>query len=255
MSARAQKGAVTRGNKGLKTAKVAAKARISGGGKGVIGKPRGLKPGALAAKGKTVAPKRTIASKRVVTGDRIGRMVDRLAARRDQLIKGGSMFDTKAEQSKDTTRRAMAFVQRKAYDKSNSKQQNLELNRQHMRAIAAGRPQDSPLYKSVASAIAATPRRSTRNQRKKTKQEILWQADRIIGKTIKKMVATVGKGKGNPIRTQNNRQVQVERFLARKKLLGEYLRLTAPADPIYMRPAGPGINQPRPRNPRRKPKP
>lgn len=43
---RAQKGAVTRGSKKLAGVKVASQARISGGRRGVIGKPKGLKPGA-----------------------------------------------------------------------------------------------------------------------------------------------------------------------------------------------------------------
>ena len=51
LSTRAQKGAVTRGSRKLAAAKVAAQTRISGGRKGVIGKSRGLKPGALAARG------------------------------------------------------------------------------------------------------------------------------------------------------------------------------------------------------------
>jgi hypothetical protein len=46
LSTRAQKGAVTRGNRGLKAAKAAAQTRIAGGRKGVIGKPKGPKPGA-----------------------------------------------------------------------------------------------------------------------------------------------------------------------------------------------------------------
>jgi hypothetical protein len=52
LSTRAQKGAVKRGNRRLAAAKVAAQARISGGRKGVIGKPKGLRPGALTARKK-----------------------------------------------------------------------------------------------------------------------------------------------------------------------------------------------------------
>lgn len=46
LSARAQKGAVTRGNRKLTAAKSAAQTRISGGMKSTIAKPKGLKPGA-----------------------------------------------------------------------------------------------------------------------------------------------------------------------------------------------------------------
>ena len=46
LSTRAQKGAVKRGSRKLAAAKTAAQTRISGGRKGVIGKPKGLKAGA-----------------------------------------------------------------------------------------------------------------------------------------------------------------------------------------------------------------
>lgn len=49
LSTRAQKGAVTRGSKALKTAKADSRARISGGRKGVVNKPKGLKAGTLSA--------------------------------------------------------------------------------------------------------------------------------------------------------------------------------------------------------------
>ena len=72
LSTRAQKGVVTRGSRKLAAAKVAAQTRISGARKGVIGKPRGVKPGALAARGemKPAAPA-SLATKKASRGPKV----------------------------------------------------------------------------------------------------------------------------------------------------------------------------------------
>ena len=86
--------------------------------------------------------------------------------------------------------------------------------------------------------------------RKKTDQEALWQASRIIGKAYQKAakvdVNKVGLSEGlRQARRSNSRVARVSQALNRRGLLQEYQRLTAPADPIRLRPAGPGIKPPR----------
>jgi hypothetical protein len=78
------------------------------------------------------------------------------------------------------------------------------------------------------------------------------QADRIMGKLAKRQKAVVDKAPSlneglKQIRRNNARAGRVNQSLASKGLLGKYNRLTAPADPIRMTPAGKGI----PKTPRR----
>jgi len=78
------------------------------------------------------------------------------------------------------------------------------------------------------------------------------QADRIMGKLAKRQKAVVDNAPNlneglKKIRRNNARAGRVNQSLASKGLLDKYTRLTAPADPIRMTPAGKGV----PKTPRR----
>jgi len=81
------------------------------------------------------------------------------------------------------------------------------------------------------------------------------QADRIMGKLAKRQKAVVDKAPSlneglKQVRRNNARAARVNQSLASKGLLAKYTRLTAPADPIRMTPAGKGI--PKSRKPKRR---
>ena len=112
--------------------------------------------------------------------------------------------------------------------------------------------------KAKGGAAASTPQSKkglAAKRKPKTEQELLWQASKIIGKANKKSAAAIANvGKlgfsevARQIRRNNRRSVLlVPRALRNRGLLEQYMRLTAPADGVYMRPAGPGIKPPRPR--------
>ena len=86
--------------------------------------------------------------------------------------------------------------------------------------------------------------------RKKTEQQVLQQADRLMGKLSKRQasidVNKTGLNEGlRQVRKNNARAGRVNSALNSRGLLGKYTKLTAPADAIRMTPAGPGIKQPR----------
>ena len=92
-------------------------------------------------------------------------------------------------------------------------------------------------------------------KRKKTDLQRMQQADRIMGKLAKRQKAVVDKAPSlneglKQVRRNNARAARVNQSLASKGLLAKYTRLTAPADPIRMTPAGKGI--PKSRKPKRR---
>ncbi|MBU6251205.1 MAG: hypothetical protein KGO47_08580 [Cyanobacteria bacterium REEB417] len=103
---------------------------------------------------------------KVVTPDRVGRMVARIQARRAQL--GGRPAQGKDLKSYRTTEAAKKLITNatwRRYGGNNTKEQNLAISRQHMDAVKKGRPQDSPLFKNVADAIAALKPKRRRARR------------------------------------------------------------------------------------------
>jgi hypothetical protein len=95
---------------------------------------------------------------------------------------------------------------------------------------------------------------SKRSRRGKTEGEVLWQADRIMGKLAKRASAAVNRVNASGLqeglrqaRRINARAGRVTRSLESRGLYGKYMKLTAPADGIRMTPAGPGIKRPRSR--------
>ena len=148
-------GATARGGR-LRTAsgkqRATQTARIKGGG----GKLRG-------GKGKEQISKS--ASSRVVTPEKINRTINRAVARRDSLSKVGDL-NKKIRRSYATINRANDYLNKLAWKntKKNTKDQNLALGKAHSIALMSGRPDQSPLYRAVASEMNAmrTSRRSRR---------------------------------------------------------------------------------------------
>jgi hypothetical protein len=104
-----------------------------------------------------------------------------------------------------------------------------------------------------ARAAAAKPAAVKAKTRKKTDEEVLFQASRIIGKANKRSAAAIAnvskigfQETARQVRRNNYRSVMlVPKALKRRGLLETYAQLTAPADGVNMRRAGPGIKQPR----------
>jgi hypothetical protein len=104
-----------------------------------------------------------------------------------------------------------------------------------------------------ARAAAAKPAAAKAKTRKKTDEEVLFQASRIIGKANKRSAAAIAnvskigfQETARQVRRNNYRSVMlVPKALKRRGLLETYAQLTAPADGVNMRRAGPGIKQPR----------
>jgi hypothetical protein len=104
-----------------------------------------------------------------------------------------------------------------------------------------------------AKAVAAKPAAAKAKTRKKTDEEVLFQASRIIGKANKRSAAAIAnvskigfQETARQVRRNNYRSVMlVPKALKRRGLLETYAQLTAPADGVNMRRAGPGIKQPR----------
>ena len=99
--------------------------------------------------------------------------------------------------------------------------------------------------RQIARDIAARSKPATA-KRKKTDLQRMQQADRIMGKLAKRQKAVVDKAPSlneglKQVRRNNARAGRVNQSLASKGLLAKYTRLTAPADPIRMTPAGKGI--------------
>ena len=99
----------------------------------------------------------------------------------------------------------------------------------------------------IGQAKAVAPKAAGR---KKTEQQVLQQADRLMGKLSKRQasidVNKTGLSEGlRQVRKNNARAGRVNSALNSRGLLGKYTKLTAPADAIRGTPAGPGIKQPR----------
>jgi hypothetical protein len=106
--------------------------------------------------------------------------------------------------------------------------------------------------RQIARDIAARSK-PTAAKRKKTDLQRMQQADRIMGKLAKRQKAVVDKAPSlneglKQVRRNNARAGRVNQSLASKGLLAKYTRLTAPADPIRMTPAGKGIPKARARS-------
>jgi hypothetical protein len=109
-------------------------------------------------------------------------------------------------------------------------------------------PQMAPGRSGLGIAQAAKGRNqpTAPKRRTKTDQQVLQQADRIMGKLAKRMKAAVdGSGdlnaKMSQIQRNNRRGGRVNSALSRRGLLDKYQKLTAGADPIYGARAGKGI--------------
>lgn len=104
--------------------------------------------------------------------------------------------------------------------------------------------------KNAAAGRAARDAKPKRSPRAKTDLQAMQQADRIMSKLAKRQKAAVDNASSlesglRGIRRNNARAGVVNRSLQSRGLLGKYNRLTAPADPIRMTPAGKGIPKPR----------
>jgi hypothetical protein len=120
---------------------------------------------------------------------------------------------------------------------------NAKRTQERALAFYKGKPKPAARSKPAAAKTAG---------RSKTDLQRMQQADRIMGKLAKRQKAVVDKAPSlneglKQIRRNNARAGRVNQSLASKGLLGKYNRLTAPADPIRMTPAGKGI----PKTPRR----
>ena len=124
---------------------------------------------------------------------------------------------------------------------------------QTVKAKTGGKPAGAIKGKIKRGPGAAKPAaRSKPAGRSKTDLQRMQQADRIMGKLAKRQKAVVDNAPNlneglKKIRRNNARAGRVNQSLASKGLLDKYTRLTAPADPIRMTPAGKGI----PKTPRR----
>ena len=123
---------------------------------------------------------------------------------------------------------------------------------QTVKAKTGGKPAGAIKGKIKRDPGAAKPAAA---KRKKTDLQRMQQADRIMGKLAKRQKAVVDKAPSlneglKQVRRNNARAARVNQSLASKGLLAKYTRLTAPADPIRMTPAGKGI--PKSRKPKRR---
>jgi len=114
---------------------------------------------------------------------------------------------------------------------------------QTVKAKTGGKPSGAIKGKIKRDPGAAKPAAA---KRKKTDLQRMQQADRIMGKLAKRQKAVVDKAPSlneglKQVRRNNARAARVNQSLASKGLLAKYTRLTAPADPIRMTPAGKGI--------------
>jgi len=109
-------------------------------------------------------------------------------------------------------------------------------------------PQMAPGRSGLGMAQAAKGRNqpTAPKRRTKTDQQVLQQADRVMGKLAKRMKAAVdGSGdlnaKMSQIQRNNRRGGRVNSALSRRGLLDKYQKLTVGADPIHGTRAGKGI--------------
>jgi hypothetical protein len=109
-------------------------------------------------------------------------------------------------------------------------------------------PQMAPGRSGIGMAQAAKGRSSPAAPKRKAKsdQQVLEQADRVMGKLAKSMKATVDGGgdlnqKMRLIQRSNRRGGRVNSALSKRGLLDKYQKLTAGADPIHGTRAGKGI--------------
>jgi hypothetical protein len=128
---------------------------------------------------------------------------------------------------------------------------------QTVKAKTGGKPSGAIKGKIKRDPGAAKPAaaKPAAAKRKKTDLQRMQQADRIMGKLAKRQKAVVDKAPSlneglKQVRRNNARAARVNQSLASKGLLAKYTRLTAPADPIRMTPAGKGI--PKSRKPKRR---
>jgi len=109
-------------------------------------------------------------------------------------------------------------------------------------------PQMAPGRSGLGMAQAAKGRGTPSAPKRKAKsdQQVLAQADRVMGKLAKRMKAAADGGgdlnqKMRQIQRNNRRGGRVNAALSKRGLLDRYQKLTAGADPIHGTRAGKGI--------------
>lgn len=110
---------------------------------------------------------------------------------------------------------------------------------------AYGRVATKAARKRAANSAASTAAKPVA-KRSKTDQQVMQQADRLMGKLAKRQASInagkVGLNEGlRQVRRNNARAGRVNAALNSRGLFEQYIKANAPADPIRMTPAGKGI--------------
>jgi hypothetical protein len=252
-------GATARGGR-LKTASGKKRAtqtmQASAAPKGTIGKPKGLKPGAIKAKSARGGRRRPTATESKAAGLT---PISEIKARRAAVGAANDATRLRRVQSNMSRNRAKQVLATSGKQRAPFGRFSTIKNP----AQEGSFPQMAPGRSGIGMAQAAKGRLASSstskpkaNKRSKTETQVLQQADRLMGKLSKrqaKAVSQVGQTGLNEglrqVRRNNALAGRVNRALASRGLLGKYQRLTAPADFVHMTPAGKGI---KPAKPRRK---
>ena len=240
------------------------------GQKGVLAKPKGLKPGAIKPKAAAKpAALSTKAKSPKFTTEQSGRVRRAaLGGGRTAIVRKNSAVIINAKGEPIMTRKGLPNI-------TAGKKYSANPNARGPRLMGRDRSEASPSrgyirtskptgtigkpkglkpgsieLKPAAAKPAAPKAAKAATKKPKTELQTLQQADRLMGKLVKRQasikVDKVGLDEGlRQVRRNNSRAASVNRALDNRGLLSKYQKLTAPADAIRMTPAGKGIPQPK----------
>jgi hypothetical protein len=221
--------------------------QAEGGPRGTIGKPKGLKPGAIQPKSAAAnpAPKRSSGRRRPTAAESRAAGLTPISELRARRAAAQPVSSLRQRQSKVTGYRNQEVVQ-------NHGKQPAPFGRYSTikkPAPEGSFPQMAPGRTGTGMSQAAKGRNqpAAPKRRAKTDQQVLQQADRVMGKLAERMKSAVDGGgdlnaKMRQVQRNNRRGGRVNAALNRRGLLDRYQKLTAGADAIHGTRAGRGIS-------------
>lgn len=223
--------------------------QAKGGPKGTVGKPKGLKPGAIKSKATAApAPKPKGRRRPTAAESRANGLtpISEIRARRAAAGAAADASRTRRVQSNMTRDRGRQVVSAQGKQRAPFGRYSTIKNP----AVEGSFPQMAPGRSGLGMAQAAKGRSKPAAPKRKAKsdQQVLEQADRVMRKLAKRMKAAADGGgdlnqKMRQVQRNNRRGGRVNAALNRRGLLDKYQKLTAGADPIHGTRAGKGVRR------------